>query len=152
MSFGRRKDGRAPAADKSRGGIALIALLLAGCEGREIAACEDYVKYGLRSPSTYGRVNVTTRDEPVTGPRIAELGGREPRGGQSLALRTVTIEYDAQNAFGTPIRSAAQCGFVLRDGEIAGQQLLNSSVRLAQAKRDTRMLQREPDPLYPCCL
>lgn len=120
--------------------VALMALVLAGCEGREIAACEDYVKDGLRSPSTYRRVSVASRDEAATAARIVELGGRQVRGGQSLALRMVTIEYDAQNAFGAPIRNAAQCGFVLGDGEVASQQLLDSKVRLANANRDGRMI------------
>lgn len=137
---------------RGKGRVALFAIALSGCEGREIAACEDYLKDGLRSPSTYNRVNVSARDEPVTAARIVELGGREPRGGQSLALRSVTIEYDAQNAFGTPIRGALQCGFVVRDGEVAGQQLMDSAVLLAKVNHQTRRLQGDPEPNYPCCL
>ena len=151
MSFARPKN-RFASNRGSKCAFALMALVLAGCEAREIAACEDYVKDGLRSLSTYRRVSVASRDEAATAARIIELGGRQLRGGQSLALRTVTIEYDAQNAFGTPIRNAAQCGFVLGDGEVAGQQLLDSKVRLANANRDGRLLQREPEPQYRCCL
>lgn len=143
---------RAGSAVRRRCISALILLALAGCEGREIAACEEFLKDGLRSPSTYRRVSLTTRDEATTAQRIVELGGRQPPAGQSLALRTITIEYDANNAFGIPIRGAGQCGFLLRDGSLAGQQLLDSQVRLASARRDGRMLERQPEPQYPCCL
>jgi len=63
-------------------------LLLAGCS-RAVTACEDAIKRELRSPATFEQVQATsyTLENSVS----------------------VTIEYDASNAYGTPVRSTAHC-------------------------------------------
>lgn len=130
---------------------AVLGLALWASEGWEIAACEDFLKEGLKSSSTYRRGNVTTRDEAVTAARIAELTGRQPRGSEALGLRTVVIEYDAGNAFGTPIRGASRCAPPSRRGGCRSATT-DSAIFLAKVQRDGRLLQRQPEPEYPCCL
>lgn len=93
--------------------IVVGALLLAGCGGpKGLAECESAIKENLRSPSTYKRVSVG--DEVV-------LDGE----------RTFEIEYDAANAYGTPIREDAACDFDAETGRfIKVEPGLNSTVRM----------------------
>lgn len=67
-----------------------IPLLLAtsGCN-QAIAACEDAIKKDLRSPSSYKQISSSSY-----------------RSDQRIS---VTIEYDAANAFNAPIRATAHC-------------------------------------------
>lgn len=85
--------------------LALVApAMLAGCnpakdEAKVAAteACEIFVKERIRSPSTY--VQVSVDDDGV----IFKDSGRD--------VKMVIIEYDAANAFGTPVRGSQQCVF-----------------------------------------
>lgn len=63
-------------------------MLLTGCN-EAVTACENVIKRDLRSPSTYERVSAD-----------------HYRLQNSI---TVSIEYDAANAYGTPVRETTSC-------------------------------------------
>jgi hypothetical protein len=74
--------------------------ILSGCnsaQNKAVNACETFIKDRLRSPSTYKRINVDG-----LGPAFENEGH---------SVKMVTIEYDAANAYGTPIRGSQQCTF-----------------------------------------
>lgn len=103
--------------------LALAALALASCSSQKtlaVDACEGYIKAGLRSPSTY-KVVETTLNDPIK----ADSG---------RFVRTISISYDAANAFGTPIRGAEICSFVV---DSSGNFAKNLKVEadLASARR-----------------
>ncbi|MEA3033983.1 MAG: hypothetical protein QOH86_1999 [Sphingomonadales bacterium] len=153
----------------------LAALVLAGCGGGEpeIAACEQFTKSGLRSPATYRRAEVKTVDEKVTPEELLSRRGDRPDDparqlfldaykGDNLGVRNVIISYDADNAYGTPIRGQQICMFQLRNGQLTDdEKALQSRVKSAEADRDFRALARSgglPNqgpldvPDKPCCL
>lgn len=73
---------------------------LSGCSPNKdaaINACEIFIKERLRSPSTYKQVGVDYSGVTF------KSQGRD--------VRMVGIEYDAANAYGTPIRGDLQCLF-----------------------------------------
>jgi hypothetical protein len=102
-------------------------VFLAACSAKpEVAACEKFLKDGLRSPSDYKQIKVSTMDNKLpldvwrqlrertgflvgsdSGTRFDQMNARE--GG----LRVVAIEYDAPNAFGTNIRGTEICRFLM---------------------------------------
>ena len=114
-------------------------------EEHAFQVCEGYIAQGLRSPSTYNRVSA-----------IAEPA--EP--GQTL--RTVYVEYDAANAYGTAIRGAEGCIFnVAADtGEFPNRNALELGALEASAERSKKRLaelkgERKPDGLdgfIACCV
>lgn len=106
-----------------------------------VSACEEAIRRTLKSPSSYVRVGLRERAEEVDlasykderlffirdnfapdtavemrvrlNERIAEMekAGHKP-------IRFVkTIEYDAVNAFGVPLRRAASCTYVSEAGQ-----------------------------------
>jgi hypothetical protein len=79
-------------------GLLASAFALCGCsQNAAIDACESFIKERLRSPSTYRQV-------------AAEYSGVTFRNeGRNVLM--ATVEYDAANAFGTPIRGSQQCVF-----------------------------------------
>ena len=83
----------------------------------EIAACRSYIQAGLRAPSTYSEQSNSTAET------------------SDGSIRTVSIVYDAANAFGTPIRGAEQCKFSANpsNGKIVGDP--NFSATMAKADR-----------------
>ena len=77
--------------------VALIGLtvLLTGCSNPALKACDTAIKKTLRAPSTYKRVSST---------------------GYSVdAVTTISIEYDADNSFGVPLRGKGLC--TVRQGQ-----------------------------------
>lgn len=153
----------------------ILALALLGCEKAEIKACEGFLKGGLRSPSTYRRVSTNSYDGQINERALAQIRDEEAerdRGNPEWAkirreldaetpaaerpketFREVFIEYDAENAYGTPIRGAEQCGFVLRNGELPSSGSLSAKVSKAESSRTLRQLRGDDDePAYPCCL
>lgn len=81
--------------------IALITL--SGCstfDPPEVAACEKYLVAKLKAPSTYKRINASSVGVPYAKPTEWD----------------VDIEYDAANAFNTPIRDHQLCQFPLSNG------------------------------------
>ena len=149
-----------------------MGLVLAGCGAPEVSACEDFIKDGLKSPSSYQRASVETNVEPTTLDGFREASGRPMTGSiyegyykhHKVALRNVVIKYDAQNAYGTPVREVGICAFELTDGELRKTKgELHAAVLSAIAARSFRdMANRgafdgiEPGslegPKYPCCL
>lgn len=100
--------------------LVVFSATVSGCnpfEPRLYGVCEDALKEQLRSPSTYERVRLTARDEQISA-EAYEIGAGNPL---TRAARTVLqqgaiphrhvviIEYDAVNAYGTPVRGAAEC-------------------------------------------
>lgn len=131
--------------------IVAVAFALAGCDavtsGEEIAAqaCEGFIAGNLRSPSTYKRI------EAVGGPH-------DP----GEAFRFVSITYDADNAFGTPIRGAQVCAFKVdpKTGKFPSRVMLESSVSMAKAENTLREVQslggqkprERPVGAFDCCV
>ena len=80
----------------------LISFALTGCDKvgewqhPELAACESFISGGLRSPSTYKRINVEYD---------------RPQMNSASNTKNVHIEYDAANAYGTPVRASQLCEF-----------------------------------------
>ena len=84
--------------------VVLICLGLAACdtpERRAIEQCESHIKGKLRSPSTYKRIEASGIGVPFQKPE----------------KYSVSVEYDAANVYGTPIRDRQLCVFALKDGK-----------------------------------
>jgi hypothetical protein len=134
--------------------LPLSALVLVGCGQPEIDACEAYTKSGLRSPATYRKVAVKTIDESVTPEEFLKRRGDNPsdpaRGlfldgmrHSKVGIRNVVISYDADNAYGTPVRAEAICMFELRDGKLKDDtKEIQTRVKLAETDRDFRAMAR----------
>lgn len=98
----------------------VFAATISGCnpfESKLYGVCEDALKERLRSPSTYERVRLTARDEQISA-EAYEIGSGHPltdtertviQQGAVPHRHVVIIEYDAANAYGTPVRGAAEC-------------------------------------------
>jgi hypothetical protein len=97
-----------------------LTVVLSGCSmagGQpEVTACEEFIKSALRSPSTFKSVSSKSSDS---------------KSGDGKGVREIFIEYDAANAFGTPIRGSQICTFDLVDGKV-----LNPDVAVTFAKSD----------------
>jgi hypothetical protein len=80
--------------------LLITAILLGGCNSAEdaaVRACETFIKERLRSPSTYKKIS-----DDGLGPSF-KSEGRD--------VKMIAIEYDAANAYGTPIRGNQLCRF-----------------------------------------
>ncbi|MBX9729692.1 MAG: hypothetical protein K2X59_00040 [Sphingomonas sp.] len=117
--------------------LAMVGVPVGGCqkiEGwrkPEVAACRSFVSGGLRSPSTY-----------------SEIEARSERGkdGDGNPMATVTISYDAANAYGTPVRGAQICYFAIsKDGKFSPEP----SVATALASADRALGQNNGGS---CCI
>lgn len=102
-------------------GLVAMSLLLSGCD-RGLAICEEHIKSGLRSPSTFHRINYKKTVLKVRAPEP-----RRPAAGNTNILEAAqhdawlenpwlyvsryVIESDADNSFGVPIRSSEVCEF-----------------------------------------
>ncbi len=115
--------------------VILLALLCcsgAACSSLdkpEIRACERKLIAGLKSPSSYKRIDTSVWDDDIA---FRDLAGRyfgtelEPQQEQlldevkdkKLAVRHTSIEYDADNSYGAAIRDSFYCNFVVVDGEL----------------------------------
>jgi len=106
---------------------------LAGCNllpgNQAIQACEIFIKERLRSPSTYKQID-------------AEYSGVTFKS-DNRDVRMVTIEYDAANAYGTPIRGNQQCVFEINKNG-------NFAVDPAHAARMSSI--GAASDYSPCCL
>ena len=113
--------------------VLIAAMLLAGCNKAEndaVRACETFIKERLRSPSTYKKIS----DDGV-GPAFKHDGRN---------IKMVLIEYDAANAYGTPIRGSQQCVFEV---DKAGNYLdkdLEHAAKMSSIGADSEYA--------PCCL
>lgn len=61
------------------------ALLVSGCDSKNLKLCEDEIKSNLKAPSTYKRISVNNMES------------------------LISIEYDADNSFGVPLRKKGMC-------------------------------------------
>jgi hypothetical protein len=105
--------------------------MLCSCNSAQntaVEACEIFIKERLRSPSTYQRI---TSDG--LGPSFESDGRR---------VKMITIEYDAANAYGTPIRGSQQCTFKV-DGKGNFVDDPKHAARMASIGADT--------DYAPCC-
>jgi len=87
----------------------------AACDGpgdAAIKACEVFVKERLRSPSTYQRIEASS---------FIEVGGEHG---------WASIQYDAANAYGTPIRNQQTCRFATPGGRWPSYQDMAHRARL----------------------
>jgi hypothetical protein len=106
--------------------IAIALLVLTGCKlsaSPLVTACEIALKKRLAAPSKYRRISVTERQMPIL--LEAYLSENEPsetirrfyRGmaseglGEKPIKSLATIEYEAANTLGVPIRSFAECSY-----------------------------------------
>jgi len=71
--------------------------LLGSCHDRSLDVCDDAIKATLRSPSTYKRISID--------------GG----------YGSFTVQYDAANAYGTPIRGNGRC-YVHDNGHVVWRE------------------------------
>lgn len=146
-------------------------LLLTGCQRAEVRACQDFIKDGLKSPSSYKLVSSDVRDEKLTesnflaetGQKPSDIDRRSLRYGDS-ELRLISISYDAQNSYGTALRSTEICAFRFHGDQQPSTEVLKSRLLFAESTRSFRQLARSgaissvpaatvpSEPLYPCCM
>lgn len=163
---------------------ALILVLLAAGAGayfwfnrtpEVVTACRAYIQASLRSPATYREATQRTHDRPIAQAQLRSQYFPAPQDeldrllltgldNRSLAIRTVFLEYDADNAYGTPIRGLGACEFLLVDGQVRGAGSLESKARSAAHAEDTarlaetigneelRRLARRRGTGLPCCV
>lgn len=77
--------------------VIIAGLLVSGCGRADVKACEEFVKSGLVSPSSYKLVSAHPEDMTL----------KEP----DRKARVITLEFDAQNVMGGTIRDRAYCEF-----------------------------------------
>lgn len=97
-----------------------MALVLAGCYSADtplVQACEVALKKRLLAPATYRRVGVVESqsamplEEYLTNERSDSIKDFYRKLGKQPVRARAIIEYDAANAFGTPLRSFADCTY-----------------------------------------
>lgn len=112
--------------------VPLAALTLAGCGRPDVKACEIFIKDGLRSPSTYRLISMSEQDEKVSKPPLPKEAGELERMAweQDKAqhgIRSLILEYDAANAYGTPIRGHQVCTFATIDGDLQDNATIDAN-------------------------
>lgn len=148
--------------------ILLFLFALASCQRPEVAICEEFIKEGLKSPSSYKRIRLNVSENPLNLQKFVEdhpnssiLKKEKAKTGQ-LNQRFVTIEYDATNGFGVLIRSNQICEFHTLNGELPSREMMKARMKSNSAARDMRelgrqgMLPNQPKieisgPRYECC-
>lgn len=114
-------------------GMSFAALMtLAGCD-QGLSVCEEHIKDGLRSPSTYHRIGYEVRREEVPIPRpsksdrgllasITPMAERlaEWKAHPTQQVYRYTVESDAANAYGVPVRDKQSCVFTVDQVERLG--------------------------------
>lgn len=141
--------------------ILTAAVLLAGCDKADVKACEDYILDGLRSPSTYERIEVTRSESPVApadydriiGVLDGSIGAAVKKAdlSEGVAVRSLYVSYDAQNAFGAPVRNIEECKFKVVGGKLDDATSLRTNVLLATNRRLLAQVNGDP-PEKGCCL
>ena len=137
-----------------------------------VAGCEEYLKDGLKAPSTYKRIDVRERVARITPTRLKEIGGKPLSVPWEVKywLHTVSIFYEAENSFGTPIRYGEACAFVQTGSEPdtprptktskASVGIFVSSAQMQRARRqqveagemDNADGRIDMNPEFPCCV
>lgn len=121
--------------NKTASAALLILSALSGCsffDSAMLTACEASLKKRLLSPSKYERIEIVRSETEMDRQTYAkQVGGstdiptshfrsrmQEFESGRVRPkIFTLVISYDALNAFGTPIRSVAQCEYVSNYGD-----------------------------------
>lgn len=116
--------------------LALATGTIAACSGQaeEIRDCEASLLRDLRSPSTYKRIKAETT-------RLTNKVGAE--------YQMVEIEYDAANAYGTPIRDTALCAYPVTGTDVRvdltyfpRKQIRDAQLGLGLFRRDAKLPSR----------
>jgi len=114
--------------------VIACAMTVSSCsifESKFNSACEDGIKKRLLAPSGYKRIALQRRDEVLTRDEfVAHMAATNtPEGAMKSDLEsfdkgrlpvtkfTAVIEYDAPNAYGTPIRFTSICEYVSETGK-----------------------------------
>lgn len=140
-------------------GIVGALLVLSGCQkavagAAQIERCESHLLSDLRSPSSYKRISASVLDSPVltAAEYQARVGDEKPPLETKLRLRSVLIEYDAENAFGAAIRELYACDFKISE---TTRNLEEVKPRETSREADAEMRAKygENEPYRPdCCL
>ena len=148
--------------------VTVAAVGLAGCGDPEIKACEVFVKEGLASPSSYSQINVVTFTDALSYEMLRDATGSKGNAALENALklsatdpgvRTVLLEYDADNRVGATLRESAVCHFAMTD--VANEKFyreddLSGLAERAASQNDFRVLLpglgHESKPPVGCCL
>ncbi|MDB5586195.1 MAG: hypothetical protein JWP26_1165 [Devosia sp.] len=100
-----------------------------------LKACEGSLKQRLAAPSTYARIDLAETATPLTADQWATLAKAQGNRSASIIefyvqeigagtvrprLFTVNLTYDADNGFGVPLRSYAQCTYLADQGDASG--------------------------------
>lgn len=99
------------------------AVLLDPLTSRMVKACEAALKDTLLAPATYRRVSASESTDPISLEEYAAARGETAvaefdRQRYDHAFRsTVRLDYDAANAFGTPLRLSSLCTYDTLDGD-----------------------------------
>ena len=115
--------------------IGVAAVALAGCnvfDSKMTKLCEGAIQKRLRSPSTYERVEITPAGEKKFSDRqeflnyLADNEDFPPLRSSYIGLfdakkadptvYALFISYDAQNAYGAPVRDHVMCDYFSIDG------------------------------------
>jgi hypothetical protein len=99
-------------------GIALLSVT--GCDRPEFDDCEKRVMADLTSPSSYRRVSADT---------VRDTSKKPP-------IDMVSIDYDAQNAYGATVRDRVICQYFVKDGkpQLEGMIRMDNGVRSAMGR------------------
>jgi hypothetical protein len=138
-----------------------FAFLGSGCDAvkgpEEVRACEAFIKERLRSPSTYKRAEANSYGaEPISkaeflkmyvGDRPDDLAKllKTRAEANRLAIKRVFVKYDADNAYGTPVRDLEMCEFLVVGGEIDGKGGLESRATSTASRLQLRQLTEQLD-------
>ncbi len=111
------------------GVTAMMLVALTGCDSNKsdfLAGCESAIKDTLRSPSGYKQINVEYVTRELTYEAYTQYIGKEATsklyktqidalksGKNNPLLLQATVEFDAPNAFGTPVRGMSICEYVV---------------------------------------
>jgi hypothetical protein len=106
-----------------------------------INVCEGELMKTLRSPSTYQRVEA-----------VASAPWEDSK------FWKVSISYDADNAFGTPVRGSYFCAFkAMPDGALPSRSAMEAAAMTSridgiEASIEGKAEVSAAEALYPCCL
>ena len=113
-------------------------------EDGAVEVCEAYIQSMLRSPSTYQQISSNVVSSPMW-----------------ENVQSAIIEYDADNAYGTPVRGTEICEFKLDDdGAIPPKYLLDGDRQIRESENSLREIQllsgEEPSDIQEnimnCCI
>lgn len=129
-------------------------LLLPGCgifDPPVVKACEAALKEKLRSPSSYERASYRLDKEEISDrdtyrarlyrtdmsqPEVDAKLGSYDTGAAITAVFTVSLSYDASNAYGAMLRDTAQCMYFSDDGDDYRASAFNVTLKTNPKAKD----------------